>query len=126
MAYAFLAVTAGVGLDAIASIIALLDVPWDSPKAATVIVMAVIFAGSRLLRNVLPVVAALCAAKGRRWPVIFLTLVSVFQLATLRISPALGVLSTLLTALGCVLLWLPKSRAYSRSISSQQQDFRHS
>ena len=122
--YAFLAITAGAGLSVITSIIGLLDVPWDGLKAATVVVVAVTAAGSGLLLIGLPVVAALCAAKGRRWPVVLLTFVSVFLLATIGFAPALDVISTLLTVLGCVLLWLPKSRAYSKSISSQRQNLR--
>ena len=124
--YAFLSITAGAGLAFIVAAVGFVNVQWATVQASTVIAVAVSFAVATAWFVVLPFVAALRATRGRRWPVIFLTVFALTQLLTLGLSPVLGVLSTLLTALGSMLLWLPKSRAYSKSISSHRRELRGS
>jgi hypothetical protein len=124
--YAFLSITAGAGLAFIVATGGLVNAPWATAQAVTIILVAVSFAVASAWFVVLPVVAGLLATRGRRWPVIYLTVFAATQVLTLGLSPVLGVLSSLLTVLGCVLLWLPKSRAYSKSISSHRRELRRS
>lgn len=126
VSYAFLSITAGAGLALVLTVSGLVSSPWATAQTITIILVVLSYTVASAWLVVMPVVAGLLATRGRRWPVIYLTVFAATQLLALVVPTVLGVLSTVLTVLGCVLLWLPESRAFSKSTASHRRDLRHS
>jgi hypothetical protein len=117
---AFIAIVAGAALTVIGDTVGFATSSWPNLTASAVVVAVIGLSAAAVWFAVLPIVAALQAARGRRWPVVFLSLFAATQVLTLGFFTASGALSTVLMALGCVLLWLPKSREYSRRSSAHR------
>ena len=124
LTYAFVVLTVGAGFSFVASAIGITDPAWATASPSAVVIASIVLVARVGLLVVLPVIAAFKAFSGHRWPVMCLSLISVFQLLLIGLGSIFVLLFTILTVLGTAILWLPNPRRYSKQMSLQRRELR--
>lgn len=112
--WAAICLLAGAGVATIAGLATFVGANWPalSGYAIGLAVLGLAMAAAWLVG--IPLLSAFHALRGRRWPVLVATCFVAIQLFTIGGTSPLGLVSVVLSFAGCVLLWLPRSREFSK------------